>query len=314
LIGLGVAAALTGGLKALVLWFPKERISLLNGLIIMMGALGVVTATLPAEFILASMGWRGLFELLAVCSLGCALTIYLVVPRRASGTPIARRPSNFGLSTIYTDRRFWRLAPLSATCIGTAWSLQGLWVAPWFSDVEGLDPPALLRNLFVMALALSLGALVLGVMADRLGRRGVGPGTLLGYVAAVFIVSQLVLILRTPLPSLIPWVIVAGVGAATALSYAVLAEYFPKELAGRANAFLNVFHIGGTFVLQSLTGMAVQLWAPIDGRYPVSAYQAAFAINLGLQIAAGVWFALPRLETLLRRMATVEVCSEVGRA
>jgi MFS family permease len=190
----------------------------------------------------------------------------------------------------------------------------GVWAAPWFSDVEGLDPPALLRNLFVMAPELSLGALVLGVMAERLGRRGVGPGTLLGYVAAVFIVSQLVLILRTPLPSLIPWIIVAGVGAATVLSYAVLAEHFPKELAGRANAFLNVFHIGGTFVLQSLTGMVVQVWAPIDGHYPVSAYQAAFAINLGLQIAAGVWFALPRHETLLRRMATVEVCSEVGRA
>jgi hypothetical protein len=37
LIGLGVAASLTAGLKALVLWFPSERIPLLNGLIIMLG-------------------------------------------------------------------------------------------------------------------------------------------------------------------------------------------------------------------------------------------------------------------------------------
>lgn len=35
LIGLGVAASLTSGLKALVLWFPKDRIPLLNGLMIM---------------------------------------------------------------------------------------------------------------------------------------------------------------------------------------------------------------------------------------------------------------------------------------
>jgi len=40
LIGLGVAASLTAGLKALVLWFPSERIPLLNGLMIMLGALG----------------------------------------------------------------------------------------------------------------------------------------------------------------------------------------------------------------------------------------------------------------------------------
>ena len=40
LIGLGVAASLTAGLKALVLWFPSERVPLLNGLTIMLGGLG----------------------------------------------------------------------------------------------------------------------------------------------------------------------------------------------------------------------------------------------------------------------------------
>ncbi len=40
------------------------------------------------------------------------------------------------------------------------------------------------------------------------------------------------------------------------LSYAILAEYFPKELAGRANAALNLFHIGGAFVVQYMTGVS----------------------------------------------------------
>jgi MFS family permease len=70
LIGLGVAASLTAGLKALVLWFPRERVPLLNGLMIMFGALGALTATLPAEFLLVSVGWRALFELLAIASAG----------------------------------------------------------------------------------------------------------------------------------------------------------------------------------------------------------------------------------------------------
>ena len=62
------------------------------------------------------------------------------------------------------------------------------------------------------------------------------------------------------------------------LSYAILAEYFPKELAGRANAALNVFHIGSAFVVQYITGLVVQLWAPIDGHYPEVAYQAALCL------------------------------------
>jgi MFS family permease len=206
-----------------------------------------------------------------------------------------------GLKTIYADPRFWRLAPLSATCIGTAWALQGLWAAPWLSDVEGFDRAALLQYLFVMAIALSVGALLLGVTADRLGRRGVGPRALLGIVVTMFIAAELALILRLPLPSYIPWAVIAAVGAATVLGYTILAEYFPKEIAGRANAALNVFHIGGAFVLQYLTGAVVQLWAPIDGHYPEVAYQTAFALNVSLQIAAALWFALPWLQARLQR-------------
>jgi MFS family permease len=292
LIGLGVAASLTAGMKALVLWFPRERVPLLNGLMIMLGALGALTATLPAEFLLVSVGWRALFELLAIASAGCALVIYLVVPDMPAALLGAGRPITGGLKTVYADSRFWRLAPLSATCIGTAWALQGLWAAPWLSDVEGFDRSELLRHLLVMAIALSLGALLWGVAVDRLRRRGVGPLALLGLVAVIFIAAQLALILRLPLPSYVPWIVVAAVGAGTVLSYAILAEYFPAELAGRANAALNLFHIGGAFVVQYMMGVVVQLWAPIDGHYPEIAYQAAFAINVVLQVAAAVWFAL----------------------
>lgn len=49
LIGLGVAASSSAGLEALVLWFPRERIPLLNGLMVALGALGALTATLPTE-------------------------------------------------------------------------------------------------------------------------------------------------------------------------------------------------------------------------------------------------------------------------
>jgi MFS family permease len=143
-----------------------------------------------------------------------------------------------------------------------------------------------------MAIALSLGGLLWGVAVDRARRRGVGPRPLLGLVATIFIAAQLALILRLPLPSYVPWIVVAAVGAGTVLSYAILAEYVPTELAGRANAALNLFHIGGAFVVQYMTGLVVQLWAPADGHYPEIAYQAAFALNVGLQIAAAIWFAL----------------------
>jgi hypothetical protein len=54
--------------KAVVLWFPKERVALVNGYLMMLGTLGAVTATAPAELLLAWTGWRGLFDLLALAT------------------------------------------------------------------------------------------------------------------------------------------------------------------------------------------------------------------------------------------------------
>jgi MFS family permease len=294
LIGLGVAAALTAGLKATVLWFPKERVALVNGWMVMLGALGAVTATAPSEWLVAWIGWRGLFEWLAAATMIAAGIVYLLVPEAPRSPSAAVGRPFAGLKEIYADPRFWRLAPLSATTIGAAWALQGLWAAPWLSDVEGLDRAALVDHLLAMAVALSVGALLLGLLATRLRRRNIQPQAVFGVVAALFIAVQVALILRWPLPSYLLWCLVAAVGAVTVLSYAMVADYFPKELAGRANAALNVFHIGGAFVLQDLIGIILEHW-PVEGtHHPMIAYQVAFGIDLALQFVAWIWFMWPR--------------------
>jgi hypothetical protein len=38
----------------------------------------------------------------------------------------------------------------------------------------------------------------------------------------------------------------------------------------------------------------VQQWTSEAGHYPAIAYQTACALNLALQVAAWIWFALPR--------------------
>lgn len=296
MIGLGVAASLTAGLKAVILWFPRERVALINGCMMMVGALGAVTATTPAERLLDWIGWRWLFECLAGTAAIAAVTIYAVVPERA--TQHAKGASRTSLQTVFADPRFWKLAPLSATSIGSAWALQGLWVSPWFIDVERLNRSNLIMHLFIMAVAVSLGALLLGTMADQMRRRGVGSEGLLAVVAVVSIVAQLTLIVRLPVPSIVAWSAVAIVGAGTVLSYAILAEYVPKEMAGRANGALNLFHLGWAFIVQYGIGLILAQWPRADGHYPVSAYQAAFTVNVVTQVAALLWFVLPTARTL----------------
>ncbi|OKO92435.1 arabinose ABC transporter permease [Bradyrhizobium sp. NAS80.1] len=296
MIGLGVAAALTAGLKSIILWFPRERVALLNGYMVMLGSLGAVTATAPVEHLLAWMGWRQLFEILAAATGAIAILIYIVVPERGA-VPSAARAT---LGSVFGDRRFWRIAPLSATCVGSAWSLQGLWASPWLTDVEGLDRASLVRQLFIMSIVLSGGAWLFGTTVHWIKRRGGGAETILVVVAVLFIVAELALILRVPLPSVLPWSVVAMVGTATVVSFAVIADYFPPELAGRANGALNVLHFGWAFLAQYTTGLVLEQWPSEDGHRSVQAYQVAFGLNVALQIAAFVWFALPWRRSIWR--------------
>ena len=111
-------------------------------------------------------------------------------------------------------------------------------------------------------------------------------------------VAQLALVVGCPVPLHLAWVTIAAAGAATVLSYAILGSYFPREASGRANAALNLLHVGAAFGLQSATGLVIDQWPEVGERYPAVAHQSAMAASLLLQLAALAWFALsPRSQS-----------------
>lgn len=301
MIGLGVAASLMAGLKAIVTWFPKERIALVNGGMIMLGSLGAVTATAPTDWLMNWIGWRDVFGLLTIATVVIAGMIYFIVPERGENpknSPTSGKPLTFW--SIFADRRFLRIAPLSATCIGSSWAMQSLWAGSWLADVEGLNHQGVVDRLFIMAMGMSLGALLLGTLADRLRKRGISAEILLTVFAGLFMLAELSLILRLPIPSILPWSVVSVVGAGTVLSYAIVASYFPVEIAARANGALNLMHFGLAFAVQYGTGLMVGRWLPEQGHYPAVAYQIAFGVIVALQLVALIWFVTPWLRMLTK--------------
>jgi MFS family permease len=304
MIGLGVAGSLMAGLKSIVTWFPRERVALANGWMIMLGSFGAITATAPTDWLLELVGWHGLFGILTLAAVAVGGLIYMVVPDHVVDSETAatdRKPLT--LRSIYSDPRFVRVAPLSAACIGSSWAFQSLWASAWLTDVEGFDRQSRAAEMFLMAVGLSLGALLLGAIADRLRKRNIKTEVLLAGVGGLFILAELALILRIPLPSLLPWSMVSIAGAATVLSFSIIADYFPREFAARANGALNLLHFGYAFMVQYGVGLVVGQWSPQDGHYPVAAYQAAFGLSAALQIAALAWFAIPWIRTLCKNLS-----------
>jgi hypothetical protein len=93
-----------------------------------------------------------------------------------------------------------------------------------------------------------------------------------------------------PLPPALPWSVVAAAGSATVLSYAILATYVPRQLAGRANALLNLFHFGAAFAVQWAFGLGLAQWPAEEGHHPAQAYSGSLAVAVILQSAALLWF------------------------
>ena len=196
LIGMGCAGGLMGSFKAIIVWVRPERRALANACVMAVGGLGILMATVPAEFAAREFGWRSLFLGLTILSLLAAALIYFVVPERgvAKATPMSEQ---FGaVARIYADPVFWRLAPFVASTAGVNIGIQTLWAGPWLRDVAGFERAVVAEYLAMMAIAFLVGTLLSGAVADWLGRRGIGLLTVMTGFGLVFMGAELLLVLE----------------------------------------------------------------------------------------------------------------------
>lgn len=297
LIGLGVSGALMAGYKQISDWFPLEKAPLLYGLFMGLGSLGALVATAPAQAMVDWVGWRGLLAGLAGVTVLVVLSILLIAPerQRTSDKPpsLAQQIGGFGL--IFRDPLFWRIAPITIVCFGAGTSIQGLWAAPWLSDVAGLDRAAVADRLFMMALALTVGSTLSGVVAELVRRMGIGVLGVVGGGAVLFTAAQIGIVLEWVAASPWLWIAFSACYNAVSLSYAALSQHFPGAYTGRAYTGLNVLAGAGAFGFQFAIGAIIELWPrmPAGGFDPV-AFQVAFGAVLALQVAALAWLFISR--------------------
>jgi MFS family permease len=293
LIGLGVSACLMAAFKAFVVWFPKERLPLINGVQWAGGGLGAIAATTPVEAALTLTDWRGIFFGVAVLTLLCAGLIYGVVPDDSKAT--VRAPARVlfkGVSRVFASGLFWRLAPVTVLSQATFLAIQGLWSGPWLRTVDGLSRSDAAPILFAIAVAMLGGFLGLGWIADRLGRIGVNPVTVALSGMGCFMISQ-ALIISGWLPAAAwPWILFGFFGTTGSVSYAALSQRFPADLAGRLNTALNMLVFVAAFVGQWGIGEVIEVWSWLyPETEPAAGYRVAFALMLGLQTLGLVWYA-----------------------
>ena len=178
--------------------------------------------------------------------------------------------------------------------------IQTLWAGPWFRDVMGLSREEVARSLLWMAVVFMVGILSIGVIADRLGRRGIGPMQVMLGFNLIYFAAQAIIVFRVDGLMFPAWLVVAATGQVAVLAFPWFAAHIGHELAGRANATINFTMFVAAFAAQYLAGFVIGLFPATDTGYDPRGYSWAIGLFLLLQVLAYVWylFASPHKEDI----------------
>ncbi len=285
LIGLGVSACLMASFKAFVQWFPQDKLPLINGIFMMSGGLGVLTASTPVEFALNFTDWRGVFWILASCLLFTSALVWWVVPRRAEQDPhlpIAHYVNGFKL--IFSSNKFWAIAPWAVASQVTILSTIGLWSGPWLRDVAMLERDQVAQTLFTIGICIVLGFGIIGFVAQRITQLGYSTFQVCMAGMGIYMFLQLLVIFEVSQHPTWLWAGIAFFGTSGALSYAALSQKFETALAGRVNTALNLLVFLLAFVAQWAIGETISLYTQNGAvNYAPKGYQVAFSYLLAMQ-------------------------------
>lgn len=291
LIGAGVAACLMAPLTAYrrLLSVPAQLRA--NSWMLMTGSLGMLASTLPVQWLLPALGWRGLFWVLAALLALAMVLIALVVPRDATPVPAAAAsaPAPGGYRSIVRHPLFVRTAPLGFFLYGGLIAVQSLWAGPWLTRVTGASAEQAAQGLFAINLAMLFAFMTWGALMPRLVHRGIDAVRLMTWGLPLPLALIFANVALGAEAGALMWAAWCVACTFVSVSQPAVGAAFPPALAGRALSAFNLVIFSGVFCIQWGIGLAIDALRGLGASEP-QAFRLAFAGFGACCVAAYLWF------------------------
>jgi len=261
LIGAGMSACLMAALTCFSHRLAPAVQLRANAWMLMTGSLGMLASTLPVQWLLPVLGWRGVFEAVTVLLGVAMLLIWRWVPADAqagAGAGAVRAgPSTGGYRVVFAHPAFIRMAPLAVCVYGGLLAMQSLWIGPWLTRVVGQSASQAASGLFLVNLGMLVAFLCWGLVTPWLGRRGFGGERLIRWMLPLSLAGLFLLAWRGPQTTAWAWMLWCVGTSVVTLSQPAVAQAFPAALVGRALSAYNLLIFAGVFLLQWGIGVLV---------------------------------------------------------
>ncbi len=288
LVGAGLAACLMAPLTAFRQHLSVAAQLRANSWMLMTGSLGMLASTLPVQWLLPILGWRGLFGVLAgLLMLALALVLWRV-PVDAPRAVAADAPP-VGYADIVRHPLFVRTAPMGFFVYGGLVAVQSLWAGPWLTRVSGWSAAEAAQGLFGINFSMLLAFGVWGLVMPRLVRRGVRVMTLMSWGVPLALGMLALIVALGRGAGAAHWAAWCVACTFVSLSQPAVGAAFPASQAGRALSAYNLVIFAGVFCIQWGLGLLIDLLRTF-GWSDDAAFRHAFAA-FGVCGGAGyAWF------------------------
>jgi predicted MFS family arabinose efflux permease len=300
LIGAGVAACLMAPLTCYRrLYSPAAQLRA-NSWMLMTGSLGMVASTVPVQWLLPTLGWRGLFwavaALLALAMLGVAWRVPADPPPQPeppAPTATTQRQSGAvppgSYRAIVRHRLFLRTAPLGFFLYGGLIAVQSLWAGPWLTQVGGWSAGQAAQGLLLVNLSMLFAFMAWGAVMPRLVQRGIGAMQLMAWGLPLPLLLLFGNVVLAEDAGAVHWAVWCVACTFVAVSQPAVGAAFPADLAGRALSAYNLVIFAGVFCLQWGIGLLID-GLRAYGLGEAAAFRLAFAVFGLCCVASYVWF------------------------
>lgn len=287
LLGVGMACNLMGSYKLLTLWFSPRSFASLAGILVAFGTLGNMVATTPLVILVAQMGWRSGFQLIAFINFILTFLFFIIVRDQPQpGTALSESAAvkmNIGqsisnLRVLFKQKDYWIISLGTFGRYGVYAAFQALWAGPYLMEVLGLSALTTGNLILLLNVGMIIGSPICGTLSDRLfnTRKWVIVAGSIGIALTIFILA--IIPADTPPAALGLLFFCFGFFNATGiLMYPHIKELMPAEMSGAAMTGINFFTmIGPAIFLQGL-GTLMQALYPAASRGP-EAFHVVFIV------------------------------------